>query len=96
MKNGKLSTPGEGRLRGITRDVVLELAEKNKIKTYEGPITRHEVYNADECFLTGTAAEIIPVVKVDGRLIGSGKPGKTTQKLIEQCHGLTRREGVKY
>jgi len=96
IKNGELATPTEGRLRGITRDVVLELAHKNKIKTHEGPMTRHEVYNADECFLTGTAAEIIPVVKVDGRVIGDAKPGQITKKLISQFHVVTRKDGVKY
>lgn len=96
VKKGLLMTPSQGRLRGITRDVVLELAEKEKIKTYEGPFTRHEVYNADECFLTGTAAEIIPVVKVDGRAIGDGKPGKATLKLMKLFHEVTRKDGVKY
>jgi len=96
VKKGRLSTPEEGRLRGITRDAVLELARKDKIEIFEGPITRHEVYNGEECFLTGTAAEIIPVVKVDGRLIGDGKPGKMTRKLIAQFHQVTRKDGVKY
>lgn len=96
VKNGELSTPSQGRLRGITRDAVLELAQKEKIKTREGMITRHEVYIADECFLTGTAAEIIPVVKVDGRVIGDGHPGKTTLKLMKLFHARTRVDGVKY
>ncbi len=96
MKNGVLVTPLTGRLRGITRDVVLELAEKNGVKTSEGFLTRHEIYNADECFLTGTAAEIIPVVKVDGRLIADGKPGCFTQKFIQQFKEVTTRDGVKY
>ena len=67
-----------GTLRGITRDTVLDIARKDKIPVHEHVITRHEVYISDECFLTGTAAEIIAVVKVDGRLIGEGKPGKLT------------------
>lgn len=96
MKDGKLMTPWQGRLRGITRQAVLELAAKNKIPIKECLITRHEVYNADECFLTGTAAEIIPVVKVDGRSIGAGKPGATTLKLTKLFHELTRIDGVKY
>ncbi len=96
MKNGVLVTPLTGRLRGITRDVVLELAEKDGVKTFEGFLTRHEIYNADECFLTGTAAEIIPVVKVDGRLIADGKPGCFTQKFIQQFKEVTTRDGVKY
>ena len=96
IKDGVLSTPVQGHLKGITRQSVLDLAKKAKIEIKEGFITRHEVYVADECFLTGTAAEIIPIVKVDGRQIGAGKPGKTTLKLIDQFHKLTEKDGVKY
>ena len=96
VKNSVLSTPSQGRLKGITRDTVLELANKNKIETKECFMTRHEVYTSDECFLTGTAAEIIPVVKVDGRVIGSGKPGKITAKMMEAFHKITRIDGMKY
>jgi len=59
-------------------------------------ITRHEVYISDECFLTGTAAEIIPVVMVDGRKIGDGKPGKLTSTLLKKFREMTKKEGVKY
>lgn len=96
IKKGILSTPHQGRLRGITRQTVLELAEKNKIPAQECLITRHEVFSADECFLTGTAAEIIPVVKVDGRTIGDGQPGPITRKMIKMFKGVTKKEGVKY
>ena len=96
LKKGILSTPEQGRLKGITRDVVLELAKKFKIPALERSMTRHEIFNADECFLTGTAAEVIPVVKVDGRVIGDGKPGKVTQKLIAAFHQATKTDGVKY
>jgi branched-chain amino acid aminotransferase len=98
VKGNHLYTPPQcmGTLRGITRDAVLEIAEIEKIDTHEHVITRHEVYNADECFLTGTAAEIIPVIKIDGRPIGSGKPGKMTHKLTTKFKELTKREGVKY
>ena len=96
VKHNVLSTPSQGRLKGITRDCVLELAQKNKIETREALMTRHEVYVADECFLTGTAAEIIPVVKVDGRTIGTGKPGPVTIKMMKWFHEVTRRDGVKY
>ena len=96
ITKGVLSTPAQGRLRGITRDTVLELAEKEKIRTKECMITRHEVYIADECFLTGTAAEIIPVVKVDGRVIGDGHPGKMTLKLMKTFHARTRVDGVRF
>ncbi|MFA4854613.1 MAG: branched-chain-amino-acid transaminase, partial [Candidatus Omnitrophota bacterium] len=97
-KNGHLYTPPQcmGTLRGITRDSVLEIARKNKIPAHEHVITRHEVYISDECFLTGTAAEIIPVVKVDGRVIGAGKPGKLTLSLMKKFKELTRKQGVKY
>ncbi len=98
VKGNHLYTPPQcmGTLRGITRDTVLEIAEKEKIDTHEHVITRHEVYNADECFLTGTAAEIIPVVKIDGRQIGSGQPGVMTRKLIGKFKELTQIEGTKY
>jgi branched-chain amino acid aminotransferase len=98
VKGNHLYTPPQcmGTLRGITRDAVLEIAEHEKIDTHEHVITRHEVYNADECFLTGTAAEIVPVVKIDGRPIGTGNPGKMTQMLIMKFKDLTKREGVKY
>lgn len=96
IKGGKLSTPPHGRLKGITLAAVMELAEKFKMPAEERLFTRHEVYNSDECFLTGTAAEIIPIVKVDGRTIGDGKPGPLTNKLITAFHQVTRKDGVKY
>lgn len=97
-KKEHLYTPPQcmGTLRGITRDAVLEISRGNKIPVHEHVITRHEVYISDECFLTGTAAEIIPVVTVDGRTIGTGKPGKLTLKLMKGFKELTRKEGVKY
>lgn len=96
VKDGVLSTPHLGRLKGITADAILELAQGMKIKTHEGFITRHEIYNAEECFLTGTAAELIPIVMLDGRTIGTGKPGLTTLKLLKAFHQLTAKDGVKY
>jgi branched-chain amino acid aminotransferase len=96
VKGGAISTPGQGRLKGITLDTVLALATQNKIQAGERLITRHEVYTADECFLTGTAAEIIPVVKVDGRVIGTGRPGPVTQKMIKLFQAATLKDGVKY
>jgi len=96
VKDGVLSTPSQGRLKGITRDVVIEQARKAKWQVFEGQITRHEVYNAQECFLTGTAAEIIPVVKVDGRMIGSEKPGEFTKKMMTAFKAATKKDGVKY
>ena len=98
VKKEHLYTPPQcmGTLRGITRDSVLEIARSSKIPVHEHVITRHEVYISDECFLTGTAAEIIPVVMVDGRAIGAGKPGKLTLKLIKEFKELTKKEGVRY
>ncbi|MCX5699393.1 MAG: branched-chain-amino-acid transaminase [Candidatus Omnitrophica bacterium] len=98
VKNGHLYTPPQcmGTLRGITRDSILEIARKHKISAHEHVITRHEVYISDECFLTGTAAEVIPVVKVDGRVIGQGKPGKLTLSLMQKFKEMTKKEGVKY
>ncbi len=98
VKGRHLYTPPQcmGTLRGITRDAVLEIARRDKIPAHEHVITRHEVYISDECFLTGTAAEIIPVVMVDGRAIGTGKPGKLTSTLLRKFKELTRKEGVRY
>lgn len=92
IKRGELYTPplDAGILGGITRDVVLELAEAAKIKTHQIALTKHDVYIADECFLTGSAAEVIPVVKVDSRPIGDGKPGKLTAQLRESFHATVR------
>lgn len=97
-KNNHLYTPPQcmGTLRGITRDSILEIARKSKTSVHEHVITRHEVYISDECFLTGTAAEIIPVVKVDGRVIGTGKPGKLTLELMKKFKELTKKEGMRY
>jgi branched-chain amino acid aminotransferase len=98
VKRAHLYTPPQcmGTLRGITRDTVMDIAKKKGISVHEHVITRHEVFISDECFLTGTAAEIIPVVKVDGRIIGDGKPGETTQRLIKEFKKVTKTEGVKY
>jgi len=98
VKKGHLYTPPQcmGTLRGITRDSVMEIARAHNISVHEHVITRHEVYISDECFLTGTAAEIIPVVAVDGRVIGLGKPGKVMLGLKSKFRELTKKEGVKY
>src|SRR2546428_814340 len=70
-----------GILEGITREAVMELARDAGYAVLENPLLRHDVYTADECFLTGTAAEVIPVVRCDGRAIGSGQPGPITKDL---------------
>ena len=92
VKRGVLRTPptDAGILEGITRGAVIELAKVAGIPVQEVGLTRHDVYAADECFLTGTGAEIVPVVKVDGRSIGSGKPGPITRQLRERYQVLTR------
>lgn len=94
LKKGILKTPGTeaGILEGITRNAVIDMATKDGITVKEMPLTRHDVYAADECFLTGTAAEIIPVVKCDGRVIGSGKPGPITRKLLTDFQRLVLME----
>ncbi|MBI4778310.1 branched-chain-amino-acid transaminase [Candidatus Desantisbacteria bacterium] len=83
-----------GALKGITRDVVMELAKENKIEIKEEVLTRYDLYTADECLLTGTAAEIIPIIKIDSRIIGTGKPGNITLKIMQQFRKLTQTEGV--
>jgi branched-chain amino acid aminotransferase len=92
VESGVISTPptDAGILEGVTRQAVIELAEQAGIVVRQIPLTRHDVYVADECFLTGTAAEVIPVVKVDQRSIGSGEPGPVTRRLKERFHELTR------
>lgn len=98
IKDKTLITPPTtvGVLDGITRQAALELSSKLKLKTKETLMTRYDLFNADEVFLTGTAAEIIPVVKIDGRIIGEGKPGKSTLSLIKEFHKITKTEGVRY
>jgi len=98
VKKGELITPPTylGALEGITRGSVIEIAAAEKIKFSEKVFTRHNLFNADECFLTGTAAEIIPVIKIDNRIIGNGAPGKVTVKLIEEFRKLTKEDGVRY
>ncbi|WP_339160312.1 branched-chain-amino-acid transaminase [Bacillus sp. FSL M8-0277] len=96
-KKGKLYTPPGyiGALEGITRNAIMEIAEDLGYEVKEEPFTRHDVYTAEEVFLTGTAAEVIAVVKVDGRTIGEGKPGVHTNKLLEQFRKRVVEEGEK-
>ena len=96
VRGGKLETPpvSAGALVGITRQVVIELAAKRKIAVSEPNLTRYDLATADEVFLTGTAAEIVPVSSIDGRIIGSGRPGLLTLKLTEDFRKLTRSEGT--
>ena len=90
VRKGDLLTPPveAGILEGVTRDAVIELAREAGIHVSETTLTKHDVYIADECFLTGTAAEVIPVVKVDSRTIGTGDPGPVTRDLRERFFKL--------
>lgn len=90
IRNGIVRTPpiSAGLLEGITRDAVIELVRKRGLPFNETNLTRHDLYVADELFLTGTAAEIIPVTKIDGRLIGTGEPGPVTRQLIVDFKNL--------
>lgn len=96
VKNGKVFTPPihSGALAGITREVVISIAKEFGIPLTEPEMTRYDIFTADECFLTGTAAEVIPVVKLDNRLIGDGKPGPITKRFIERFHQLTATSGT--
>lgn len=96
IKRGEIFTPpiAAGALRGITRAVVFEIAAELGLKISEADITRHDVFVADECFLTGTAAEVIPVVKADGRTIGTGKPGPISLRMIGRFREMTTQTGA--
>lgn len=95
VKQGELLTPplSAGALYGITRRTVIELAEEAGYKVREPNLTRYDLYNADECFLTGTGAEIVPVTRIDGRAIGRGRPGPVTRQLEERYRALTKTSG---
>jgi branched-chain amino acid aminotransferase len=92
VRDGRLFTPpiAAGILEGITRDEILAIARDAGVEVREENLTRQDLYVADECFLTGTAAEVIPVVRIDKRTIGSGKPGPITGRLAEEFHRRTR------
>jgi len=96
LKRGVLYTPpiSAGGLRGITRGVVIQIAGELGIPVLEPEMTRYDIYTADECFLTGTAAEIIPVISLDRRQIGSGKPGSETARFIARFRELTQSSGT--
>ncbi len=95
VKAGQMLTPplSAGALYGITRGVVIELAREEGLTVAEPNLTRYDLFNADECFLTGTGAELIPIVKIDGRVIGAGKPGPITRRLVDKYHALTNVSG---
>jgi len=92
VRQGTLCTPPEDAsiLQGVTRQAVIELASQAGIEVHETGLKLQDVYNADECFLTGTAAEVIPVIQVDSHTIGTGQPGPMTGDLQKRFHALTR------
>jgi len=96
LKNGKLLTPpvADGALDGVTRRVILELADQLGIPWAEQTLTRYDIFVADECFLTGTAAEVIPVISLDRRPIGEGVPGPLTAKFITAFRALANSTGT--
>lgn len=96
IHKGELITPSAsaGALKGITRDTVLGIADELGIVWREANVTRYDIWIADEVFLTGTAAEIIPIIEVDARIIGSGKPGTITEKFLKQFHQQVSVEGT--
>jgi len=98
VKDGMLFTPPPdiGALKGVTRLAVIGIAKKDKITVKEELIKPEDLYAADECFLTGTAAEIVSVTKIDEHVIGDGRSGKLTGKLLKEFRKLTKTEGVKY
>ena len=96
VRGGQILTPpvSSGALAGITRKVVIQLAgEHLGVNVQETTLTRYDLFTADECFLTGTGAEIIPSVKIDGRTVGTGRPGAITRRLMALFRELTRQEG---
>ena len=97
VKNGTLATPDlmEGALGGITRRAVMELARESGMEVKTMMMGLHDLYNSDECFLTGTGAEIVPVISIDGRVVGSGKPGRTTRELLRRYRELRVKDGDK-
>lgn len=98
VSGGRITTPpiSSGALAGVTRAVAIQIAGELGIEVSEPHMTRYDIYTADECFLTGTAAEIIPAVELDSRPIGSGKPGPVTKRLIEKFRELTQKEGTPF
>ena len=94
---GKIFTPPTacGSLSGMTRETVIEVARDMGYELIEKPLTRYDIWTADECFLTGTAAKLIPLVELDSRVIGDGKPGKVTKSLLEGFNKVVSVKGVK-
>jgi branched-chain amino acid aminotransferase len=96
VHDAQVLTPGtaDGILEGVTRKVIIQLCQKLSIPCAEKTMQRHDLYIADECFLTGTAAEVIPVTRIDGRVIGKGQPGPVTRKITEAFHLFVRQGSI--
>jgi len=96
VKRGEVITPpiSAGGLDGITRRAAMELLAEMNVRCTEANLTRHDIFSADECFLTGTAAEVIAAVVLDRRVIGTGKPGPLTKQLVEKFHALANSTGT--
>jgi branched-chain amino acid aminotransferase len=96
VKNNIVETPPSymGILEGITRDTIIHLADQYGYKVSKTGILMHDIYNADECFLTGSGAELIPVVEADCRIIGNGKPGPVFKFLLEKFREITKTDGI--
>ena len=96
LRQGCLHTPSvaAGALQGVTRDSVLEIARGLGLETAESLLTRYDLYTAEECLMTGTGAEIVPVTRIDGRRIGAGAPGPVTARIREAFADLRHRDGV--
>jgi branched-chain amino acid aminotransferase len=94
---GELLTPAasQGALKGITRGAIVDVAAALGVPLRETDLTRYDLWCADECFLTGTGAEVIPVVKLDGRVIGAGKPGPITHRVLAEFRRRVRTEGTR-
>ena len=98
VRHGVISTPplNIGALKGVTRRAVMDIAKRDGIPAKEEMMKPEDIYSADECFLTGTAAEIAPVTKIDDHVIGNGKPGEVTSRPLEKFHEATKVDGVRY
>jgi len=96
VHKGRILTPSsqQGALRGITRDTIFDIAKEIGVPVGEHELTRYDIWNADECFLTGTGAEVIPVVKLDGREVGDGKPGAIFSKVLASFRRRVYAEGT--
>lgn len=97
VHKGEILTPAasQGALKGITRGVIFDIAKDIGVPIREADMTRYDVWNADECFLTGTGAEVIPVVKLDGREVGSGKPGAIFSKVLMEFRKRVLTDGTR-